>query len=728
MSMQGEVKSAGGIVHVAQALHGYRNGHELLATSRSLSRGGQRALLELSDLSGPAARTRGFESYISGYPVPGERLYAFARTWLATGGARPGSVWTHTLLLTPEQLAMRGVANLAERFRQPLTPEQAVDYESQLEIGEQDLDERSLELAPARLTEGDIPTAEVFEALCHNDSANLPIVLSAASSSEYEELLLHIWSLQWPELRERFSFCTGALSFRHVGGRPFDLQVVPQSRAATIGRSTSTEAYVLTGGPRVRSVSATWANGLFLGHDGMGEFIAFAWQFGPELGPDRLTFGRLAQLHRIAQHLTDREDWRSLLEMVGVWYRRPSAARALKSWALGESASSFAEPLTSLDRLSVLSRLTGASAFPEWRRALAGAFLQTTSVAEPGLEVFLSEFPTSATALAREELLRLSAEHLSADLFVILIRSSPDAVALSALNLRPAILGDRELWQSERARDRALTWLSARRIDEPLIAATVRAVVAAGHPVGLGDLTERIGARTIDTALDVLGEDTEGDTVLHKESEWASTLQAHPERGVLWLARSERPSPALAKLVLERLQPGDRPILNLPDSRWVEIAKSIPPHTAEGSAVHALVLGVGFHEERPSASPLLAEVFQTVHNSTEEGRLGDDDWDKLIRAYPRPPRALRRLISNRKVGRGRVLRRAIVEAFGQRNWPMADFLKAVSDTVVLGRIVTENLRTNSGKRLRRRLNAALEEGDIILSDLQRTALSPWIDT
>ena len=119
---------AGEALRVAQALHGYRNGHDLLASSRRLSREGERALLELSDLSGSAARTRGFESYISGYPVPGEHLYAFARTWLADGGARPGSVWTHTLLLTPEQIALPNVENLAQWFRRPLSLDQAVEY------------------------------------------------------------------------------------------------------------------------------------------------------------------------------------------------------------------------------------------------------------------------------------------------------------------------------------------------------------------------------------------------------------------------------------------------------------------------------------------------------------------------------------------------------------------------------------------------------------------------
>ena len=131
-------------IHVAQALHGYRNGHELLATSHRLSRDGSRILLELSDLSGPAARTHGFESYITGYPVPGEHLYAIARTWLATEGGRPGSVWTHTLLLTPEQLATIDLVNVTKWFRRPTTTEQALGYGLPLKINREDMSRSSL--------------------------------------------------------------------------------------------------------------------------------------------------------------------------------------------------------------------------------------------------------------------------------------------------------------------------------------------------------------------------------------------------------------------------------------------------------------------------------------------------------------------------------------------------------------------------------------------------------
>ena len=497
---------------------------------------------------------------------------------------------------------------------------------------------------------------------------------------------------------------------------------------ARLSVSTPSDGYVLIDGSQVHSTSATWADCGRPDHDVIRQLRAFAWRFGPELEPARSSFGRLAQLHRISQDLSEPVDWQSLLEMVAVSYPRRSSAQALKSWALNESASSLANPLTSLDRLSVLSRLTGASAFPEWGHSLASTFSKALSASEAEFGVFLSEFSAFATAPACEALLRLSAEHLDGDTFVALIRSSPDAVALRAFDLRPSILGDPSLWQSEGARHRALAWLPTTKIGELLIVAAVRAVVVASQPVGLADLAECAGQRAIDAAFDVLGEGAEWDGSLQMGSDWISTLRAHPEQGVSWLARSERPSAALARLVLERLRPGDRQIRVLGNSHWGGIAKSIDPSTAEGSSVHAFALGVGFHDTRLSASSLVAEVFQTVHDSAEEGRLDDEDWDKLERVFPGPRRVLRRQTRSGVLGRGRVLRRAVVEAFGRRDWPVAAFLEAVSDTAVLSLIVAENVRTRSGKALGRRLNAAIQGDDLVLSDLQRKALDPWIDS
>lgn len=726
MPMQGDIGRDGGATLVAQALHGYRNGHDLLASSRRLSREGERALLELSDLSGSAARTRGFESYISGYPVPGEHLYAFARTWLETAGTRPGSVWTHTLLLTPEQMAMPDVAGLAQWFRRPLSLDQAVDYGIPLEIDADDIVGPPREPTRSQLTDNTISSAEIFSALYQSDSAKRAILLPAASAADYEGVLLHIWSMQWPELREHFSFCTGALSFRKVAGRPFDLQVIPRDRAMTIERSTAREAYLLTSGLGAHSFSATWAIGSRPDDAAVDELRTFAWQFGPGLGPDRLSFGRVAQLHSIAQGLSDRTDWQSLLERVGAWYPQSSSAQALKSWALDESGSGLTESLTSLDRLSVLSRSAAGSAFPGWWRSLRNSFLQAVSVDEPAFGVFLREFPAFATADACEALVRLSAEDLETEAFVALIGSWPDAVTLSAFSLRPSIVVEPALWRSENARSRSLAWLREADLPDSQVVATIRAVIAAGPPVALSDLAHELGNRAVEAAFDVLGDSVDQEEVLPARPEWAATLRAHPKRGVSWLSRSERPSAALAKLILEQFRPGDARLRVLENKRWSEIVQQADPATAAGISVRAFALGVGFRDERRSASPLVAQLFQTVHDDAEAGRLSDDDWDKLKRAFPKPPRSLRRLIRKGEVGRAQVLRRAVVEAFGQRDWPVSDFLQAVSDTAVLASTVTESARTKSGKRMGRRLKAATQRGGLVVSDLQRTALDAWL--
>src|SRR5437870_793202 len=86
-----------GQLTIEQAVHGYSQGHRLLDSSCTLSIAAQRTLLTLSDFSGDLIE--GFDEYLTGYPVPDSQYYAFARTWYAPEMDRPGSVWTHSLLI-----------------------------------------------------------------------------------------------------------------------------------------------------------------------------------------------------------------------------------------------------------------------------------------------------------------------------------------------------------------------------------------------------------------------------------------------------------------------------------------------------------------------------------------------------------------------------------------------------------------------------------------------------
>jgi len=63
-----------------QVLHGYAEGHRQLAGSISLPDELSRLALRMSDLSGSGV-AKGFEDYITGYPLTSINAYALAKTW-----------------------------------------------------------------------------------------------------------------------------------------------------------------------------------------------------------------------------------------------------------------------------------------------------------------------------------------------------------------------------------------------------------------------------------------------------------------------------------------------------------------------------------------------------------------------------------------------------------------------------------------------------------------------
>src|SRR5579862_9566072 len=95
---------------IHQTLHGYSEGHRLLATSLRLPPKSASLLAGMSDLSGPEM-IEGFESYLTGYPILGLKTFALSRTWYASEMRRPGCVWTHTLLIDFPDLARMSSLN-----------------------------------------------------------------------------------------------------------------------------------------------------------------------------------------------------------------------------------------------------------------------------------------------------------------------------------------------------------------------------------------------------------------------------------------------------------------------------------------------------------------------------------------------------------------------------------------------------------------------------------------
>jgi len=207
---------------LTQILHGYNDGHTLLASSVDLPAETRRIMLNLSDMSG-GSMERGFEEYLTGYPLKDAHLYAIAKTWYAPEMPRPGCVWTHTILVNFSDLPrLTNIEFLLALFERPIDGN-LEPYQRNIVIEEETID-----------TDGyRSPLGIINDDLIKNIVSNLyssptsPIFVTAPNSTHWDRLFLMIWRQQWPRLRRNFSFCTGSVAPRNINGSPLDLQILP---------------------------------------------------------------------------------------------------------------------------------------------------------------------------------------------------------------------------------------------------------------------------------------------------------------------------------------------------------------------------------------------------------------------------------------------------------------------------------------------------------------------
>jgi hypothetical protein len=220
---------------LAQTLHGYDQGHRLLASTEGLLDARELALLDrLSDLSGYLPSGTSFDRYHTGFPCG--RYYALACTWPDASAARAGTVLTHTLLLPrSEARGLNDLWALAAHHQQPASAAGWATYTQPLEVAlaEQPVDHG---LSPDELAG--------LVALAFGQSQR-PLLW--VDSRRPEGVVRSLWHLLWPEQRERFAFCTLALQLRTVEGTLFDfLGLPPEARGAFLQYAGS-EAWWDTG-------------------------------------------------------------------------------------------------------------------------------------------------------------------------------------------------------------------------------------------------------------------------------------------------------------------------------------------------------------------------------------------------------------------------------------------------------------------------------------------------
>ncbi len=199
---------------VDQQIHGYRYGHELLASSLKLDRASQDVVDRLSDLSGPLRPGETFEPYLTAYPLPTFDYFVLARTWQDAAAPRAGCVLTRSLLVRME---------IWEAVQSPVA---FVSLLRPVDRTSEQVERITIDTLPASLRPVDDPRlGELVEALFLENRQ--PTVMFDAPQAEL--ISLRLLTALWPALRRTFSICTFSLAPRTVtDARSFDLQFAPK--------------------------------------------------------------------------------------------------------------------------------------------------------------------------------------------------------------------------------------------------------------------------------------------------------------------------------------------------------------------------------------------------------------------------------------------------------------------------------------------------------------------
>ena len=180
---------------IHQTLHGYSNGHKLLASSIELDHNIKNILLRESDSPGQEFH-QGNNICYSGYPLADFGYYVLSKTWVAKEIERPGCVWSHSLLIPFTILAHK---NLLTYFN-PCDHFINKDVISDLNI--------NLEPIPFNITHVNDTnnTKDLSLTFSQIFSTREQTIISNNRISVFDILVM--WEKLWPNLRRSFSFKT----------------------------------------------------------------------------------------------------------------------------------------------------------------------------------------------------------------------------------------------------------------------------------------------------------------------------------------------------------------------------------------------------------------------------------------------------------------------------------------------------------------------------------------
>lgn len=136
-------------------------------------------------------------SYLTGYPLKTENAYVLARTWAAREMPRPGSVWTHSLIVDYQTLALLEDPTCLLRLLRRPSMASLTSFSDPIVVRPTAQPEPE-QLSPARAR------AAILD--LYSPHPERVVVLSSETREDDERLLMALWRQMWPALRRDTAF------------------------------------------------------------------------------------------------------------------------------------------------------------------------------------------------------------------------------------------------------------------------------------------------------------------------------------------------------------------------------------------------------------------------------------------------------------------------------------------------------------------------------------------
>lgn len=674
-------------IHVHQALHGYDDGHRLLASSIPLKGRDANTLLVMSDVSGPNAQIADC-GYLTGYPLPESGFYVLACTWPAPEMSRPGCVWTHALLVDFADLGTLDYpAALIDEFRRPSLPLNRSTYAHPFEFKP-----RAQRWSKPLDREFERPIlGSILNGLYEQSEKKVLIVVDPGF--EAERWVLAIWEQQWPRLRRSFRFCTLAYTDRSFQGASFDLQVLPPEE-----RSQRTWAKVAgylvdarANGPR-HGMSGWLEVALDdFEPEGPKALREFLRQAAVDISSTRRAFVPLCEVyHLLSDPDANSEAFRRVIEVIesqlevdeGKIVRRSVIERII------ERADTMESPLLAF----VFRNLNLIESSLSERRA--------TSL---GQALWAHERDTFWRLLDTDGPARKIAEHaaeiLPAEELIAEGLKTPETLA-RLLQVRPSLLAHRAVWSaSKEVVDVALGAAAS----QPWVPHEVIDAMFESGTRGLASRVIRVIDRSIVLkAVSAHLDHSGSETLPTSEVQWIvavledrGLVAAHLSSGAV---RAKTTLLAFARATHPDAIPND-----VGEDPWLTASRSAAGTLSRGGQLYftAYILARGLGNRSRNAAELIAMAFDDVYSAAAESSLPGDAWQLVESRLPWS-------ISWFDWDRCQRLRSAVTDAFVEKGLAVETYIQVTADDRVFKQLTDAMSRSSRGRKYLRLVHQALE--------------------